>query len=100
MAQTQFKTPEDLNISLWQYYTVRLKFRDKIVGGIPKSPSTIANWLNATIEDKSMAAQLIEQTKKETGVAELSDEERAEVEETVWNGFKIHPKTGLYIEGR
>ena len=73
---------------MWQHYTVTLQFRDRIVGGIPKSKEMIEGWLTA--RDKP---ELIDQTVQEMG------NQLNETIETMWTGFKSDDE-GLYIEGR
>lgn len=73
---------------MWRHYEVTLQFRDKVVGGIPKSKEMIERWLQARKKP-----ELIDQT-----VAEMGDQ-LDETIDTMWTGFKADEK-GLYIETR
>ena len=73
---------------MWRHYTVTLQFRDKIVGGIPKSAEMIVGWLKAR-----KRSELIDQTIEEMG------DQLDETIDTMWTGFKADEK-GLYIETR
>ncbi len=93
------KTPAP-GINLWLYFDVELQIRDKICGGIPKSPETIEKWIEVTLSDKSRMEEIIEQTKKDMGVDDINDETLlAELKKSCWNGFKSND-AGLFAEGR
>jgi len=73
---------------MWRHYEVTLQFRDKIVGGIPKSKEMIEGWL----QSRNMG-DLVDQTIKEMG------DQLDEIIDTMWTGFKADER-GLYIETR
>jgi hypothetical protein len=85
--------------NIWKHYRVTLKFRDKVCGGVPKDPETIAAWIRSRIADQSKADMMIQEAKAAMGVEGLSEEELENLERTCWNGFKRN-EGGLYLEGR
>ena len=88
-----------MNTNLWQYLTVTLQFRDKLCGGIPKSPEAIDGWIRAVVENKNRLEQIIADTKIEMKTDALTDEQIEELKQACWIGFKSNG-AGLYIEGR
>lgn len=89
-------------------YRVELRCIDKLVGGIPSSPSVIKNWLKSRMElgdrdlqelvDKTLNERFTNRqpTADELAEALLTSEAAPSV-----NGFKRHPDTGeLVFEGR
>lgn len=87
-------------------YRAELQVTDKLIGGIPKDPDTIAKWLRARLEiDDRAVIELTEQTAREM---ETKDGERPGTDELVeavarqfegGNGFKTIDG-GLVYEGR
>jgi len=89
-------------------YRVRLRVIDKLVGGIPSSPSVIKGWLKARMEvgDRELQ-ELVEQTlmerfpDRQPTVDELADALLSTEAAPSINGFKRIPGTGeLAYEGR
>lgn len=73
---------------MWKHYEVTIQFRDKVVGGIPKSKEMIEGWLKSRhMED------MVDQT-----VAQMGDQLDNAID-TMWTGFK-KDENGLYIESR
>lgn len=71
---------------LFRYFQVRLRFREKLLGGVPRCEDDIRAWLAAR------------------GLSHLADATMAEVdlvtaEEWTWTGFKRDAR-GLFIEAR
>lgn len=101
-----FDTPA---ASTFTHYQARIQFRDKIMGGIPKSPKIIEGWLRAKagIEKEEEIKQATLRTLLELGAEvspDMSYEELARASEHLagqrqTNGFKVDEK-GLYIESR
>lgn len=94
----------------WEHYRTRLQFRDRLMGGIPKDPKIIQNWLKsrAGIEKAEELHRAVVRTLRELG-AELPEhatieeiEAAAEVfaGERNCNGFYRDPERGLYIAAR
>src|SRR5258707_10932763 len=88
-------TPEGL--ALYTRYRVRLLFRDKVMGGVPKQPDVISGWLRSKmgITDDQEIRRMTIQTLKELGadVTEgASDEDVVKASEALANkqanGFK------------
>jgi len=82
-------------MELFKYYTVKLKIRDRLIGGYPKNPDTEEAMLKARgLEDLIPPRPDLET---------LSDEEKKELKENAveksWTGFKRNGK-GIYIESR
>jgi len=80
---------------MYTNYHIKLRFKDRIVGGIPKSKEIITSWIKAqTGFDDEITQQQI---------AEATDEMKEQiVDEKVaksWMGFKSDGN-GLYIENR
>lgn len=80
---------------LWQFYRVRIKLRDRLVGGYPKNPDAEAAMLRARGLEDLIPAQV--------DPATLNDEERAALKlsavEKSWTGFKSNG-SGPYLESR
>jgi hypothetical protein len=101
---TIFGTP----VGLWTTYTVRLAFRDRLIGGIPKDPKLIEGWLRgkAGIDDPQDLRLAVLRTLAEVGdetpevanenglaqAAMLASQKRT-------TGFKVGAD-GLYVESR
>lgn len=75
-----------VGINLFDLFQVRLRFRDKILGGVPRSAETVKSWLMA----RSLG-RLLEET--------LDEVELVANEEVAWMGFKRDVR-GLFIESR
>lgn len=83
--------------SIYDVYQVKLKFRDKLLGGLPKSPKVIKNWLEARTK---RTGPEIEGLAQEIA-GEISREEATAREERIWTGFKsFENEKGLYLEER
>lgn len=87
------RNPEDLQAKLWRYWKVELAFRNRIYGGVPKSPEMIRAWLEAKLGVSLETDALVEKTVKEMK-ADVDQEEKKG-----WTGFKVNDD-GLYIESR
>lgn len=71
---------------LFDLFQVKLRFRDKILGGVPRSAEAVKSWLTARA-----LGRLLEET--------LSEVELVANEEVAWMGFKRDAR-GLFIESR
>ena len=89
-------------------YNVRLQIIDKIVGGVPSSPSVVKGWLKTRLElgDKDLQ-ELVDQVlidrfpDRQPGVDELADAVIAAGADINVNGFKrLRDSGGLAYEGR
>ena len=89
-------------------YSVRLQVLDKMVGGVPSSPSVIKGWLKQRLELGDQALQeVVDETLKERfpdrqpTADELAGAVMEAGVEVSVNGFKRMPETGeLAYEGR
>lgn len=89
-------------------YQVRIQILDKIVGGVPSSPSVIKGWLKTRLELGDRALQeVVDATLKERfpdrqpSTDELAEAVMAAGVEVSVNGFKRDRETGeLAYEGR
>lgn len=89
-------------------YRVRLRCTDKIVGGVPSSPSVIKGWLKARMDvgdrdlQEMVAKTLAERFPNEQPSADVLAEALMDSDAAPSiNGFKRHPETGeLAYEGR
>ena len=79
---------------LWKYYKVKLRFRSRCYGGVPKNKDMIRGWLEAKMGSGGDTDKLIARTEEEIVIA-VDDAEKQS-----WCGFKIDVPHGLYIEGR
>ena len=79
---------------MYKYYEVNMKVADRIVGGIPKNPEVISNWVKSSMQkaDKVKKEEVIKETVTAMGEDEFAGK--------MWTGFKSDPETGLYIEAR
>jgi len=73
---------------------VRIRFRGKILGGIPKSKELIEPWLRGRGVPSSAAKELAEEI-----ASEVESETLEEQVEAAWTGFK-KDEAGPYIEER
>jgi len=85
-----FKIGKIDEMELYKKYRVKIKFRDKILGGIPKNPEMIKGWLAGRKVPKE---EINERAEK------IAEEVQATEEEKAWTGFKSDKK-GIYIEPR
>ena len=92
-------TAEEMIAEMHLIVSVTLQVRDKICGGTPKHPDTIQKWIDSIIQDKSKVRELAEQARRDMGVADLTDEQVAQMAKGSWNGFRSDAD-GLYIEAR
>ena len=90
-------------LDLWQHFDVEIRLRNRIYGGIPKNPNILEPFIRAStgLAD-SILSDVVERTKKETGMDKLSESDMDKLSEFAWTGFKGGNGTGeqLYIEGR
>jgi hypothetical protein len=77
---------------LYDVYSVTIKVRDRICGGIPRNKDLIKNWVEAGVGYKD------EKTEKLT--AENAELIVNEVAEKSWIGFMGTEKDGLFIQAR
>lgn len=78
--------------TLYTRYRVKVVFRDRLYGGVPKNKDLIKSWIEASTGFKDeIAEDLTEQARQQ-----MIDE----VAEKSWNGFFRDEKLGLYIECR
>lgn len=109
----------DEQSNVFSRYAVRLEFRDRIMGGVPKDPKVIQGWLKARagIEEERELAQMAARTLTENGadlpvtgsqIAEMDAAEIYDLMDSVsdeyaasknTNGFKMDDE-GLYLEDR
>lgn len=106
MSTSVFSSSKD---KLFARYSVRLEFRDRLMGGVPKDPKLIEGWLRskAGVTDEEELRQATIRTLRELGVeidTGASFDEMRQASEQVasdlkTNGFKSNGH-GLYIEER
>lgn len=99
----------DQDVDLFVTYRAEVRFRDKLMGGIPLDPKIIEGWLRskAGIEKEDEVKRAMLQTLYELGVDVRPDMTIAELERASeslaatkqTNGFK-RDENGLYIESR
>lgn len=79
---------------MYKYYEVEMKVKDRIVGGTPKNPEVIRQWIETSINkaDKVKKEEIIKETVEAVGADEFAGK--------MWTGFKSDSEIGLYIEGR
>jgi len=101
------KMSEERDASLFVYYEVTLRFRERLYGGVPKDPKIVEAWLakNTGFNDGTTKA-MVAQTLRERGVEASDDMTIEEMNELVKdmadkkvNGFKADAMS-LYIEAR
>jgi len=89
---------------LWASYRVRLLFRARLIGGVPKDPQLIEGWLRnrAGISDprelRLAVLAAIAETAPDDADAQSASENGAALSARI-TGFKAGPE-GLYVEGR
>jgi len=89
---------------LWANYCVRLLFRSRLIGGVPKDPQLIEGWLRtrAGISDQRELHLAVLTTVAETASDDAdnvaANEDGAALSPRT-TGFKTGPE-GLYVEGR
>ena len=83
---------------MWKYYEVELQIRDKIIGGVPKNPTVIADWIKAkTGLEGDTLEKVVKRAKYAIGATTLTEDEIGALAEASWNGFKANGD-GLYID--
>jgi len=97
------------NAGVFTTYHARLRFRDRLMGGVPKDPKVIEAWIRtkAMITDTEELQRMVFQTLIEMGAdvtPDMSYEEMVTVSEQVAAikqsvGFKVGEQ-GLYLESR
>ena len=98
-------------LELFTLYAARIEFRNRVLGGIPKSPELVEAWLRskAGIKDTEELRHAWLRTLYEMGVEDIREdmsfEEAIEASKKIagskaTTGFKIDPREGLYIESR
>ncbi len=97
MGGTKYEVNEMTDEEIYVKYEVELKFREKLLGGIPKNPEMIKGWLNAKVTKGELK---VSEKEAEAMIAATAEEMNASTQENKsWTGFKSDD-TGLYIEGR
>jgi len=86
-------------MELFKHYTLTIKVRNRICGGVPKKPEAIEGWIKASMSDSSRIDTLISETKEAMKVDQLDAAAIEDLKKSCWNGFKSD-ENGLYIEGR
>lgn len=100
----------DSDVQLFATYHARLRFRDRIMGGIPKDPKIIESWLRTRtgiVDQDEEARRMFLRTLVELGAdvrPDMSYEEIARASEHLasekqTNGFKVDVN-GPYLESR
>jgi hypothetical protein len=94
---------------MWDKWAVKLQFRDKLLGGIPRDPKVIEGWLRAKagVDKDWEVQQMMRRTLQELGVEvpqEATLDQLLELSETMAAnqntvGFKVDDN-GLYVEER
>ena len=101
----------DAECDIYATYRVRLKFRDRLMGGVPKNPKLIQSWIatGTGLTDEEQWRRMSEQTIRELipGLPDgLTREEVLEIAserlaaDRFTNGFKRDLIGGLYLEAR
>ena len=85
--------------SMWTFFDVTIQIKNRICGGVPRSPQAIEGWIRANVDGDSRLEQLISETKDTMQVDALSEEEIEKLKQCCWNSFKTNAD-GPYIEGR
>ena len=84
---------------MWKFYDLKMRFRDRLMGGIPKNPDLIGDWLkarmpsDAAIINRRAAGETISSV--ETLAKEVEETIEA-VEERAWTGFQSDDN-GLFV---
>jgi len=79
---------------VFRKYRVQIKFRDRILGGIPKAKELLIPWLKGRGVPPGVAKEIAEEV-----VEEVSAVSREELEMAAWTTFK-RDEQGVYIEER
>lgn len=85
------KKMEKLNEPIWEKYSVTIKFKDKVLGGIPKNPELIKDWLKGRGVPEEAAEEMKDEIAKEVKAGDEASKS--------WTGFK-EDKTGPHLEER
>ena len=84
---------------MWKFYDLKMRFRDRLMGGIPKNPDLIGDWLkarmpsDAAIAKRTVAGEAISSVETLTKEVEQTIEA---VEERAWTGFQSDDH-GLFV---
>lgn len=84
---------------MWKLFSLQMQFRDRLMGGIPKNPDLIKDWLEARKPSESALATRQAAGETIVPVATLAKEveETVEaVEERAWTGFQSDDN-GLFV---
>jgi hypothetical protein len=96
-----FGTPVDL----WTTYKVRLAFRDKLLGGIPRDPNLVEGWLRSKAglydpeELRGAVARTVAELRPGGSPPVADDDMGSEADSKRTVGFKSDDE-GLYVESR
>src|SRR6266536_963298 len=95
--------------NVFECWSARLVFRDKLIGGVPKDPKLIEGWLRAKagLNDDAEVRQAMLRTLTELGAevkAEMTFDDLVRASQAVASlkqttGFKVGSE-GLYVEAR
>jgi len=73
---------------------VRIRFRDRVLGGIPKAKELLVPWLKSRGIPSDAAKELAEEIEEEVEAVSAED-----IETAAWTTFK-RDKEGIYLEER
>jgi len=79
---------------VFRKFIIEIRFREKLLGGIPKAKELIVAWLRS----RGVPAAAVEELAEEVG-AEVGAVSREELELSTWTTFK-RDNDGVYIEER
>jgi hypothetical protein len=100
----QIKERSDWDLGMFARFSVTVHFRNRICGGIPKSPDLIDGWISSIINSKSKVRSLTEETRDKMISGAIQAETIAVMEpeedaaDHAWCGFA--KPDGLAIAGR
>jgi len=91
----------DRGAELYDIWKAKIKVRNKLYGGVPKSPSIISDWHKQRIKEALKAGHNITPERSEKDLEEIMKTVDVD-EEATWNGFKEYYKgehVGPYLDG-
>lgn len=98
-------SPSVLDPAPHDEYRVKVQFRERVLGGMPKNPEIVAAWLAAMEANPKLKSDLASQYgapatpegyAKEVKLATYEGDEPTQEEERVWCGFREN-EVGLYL---
>ncbi len=75
---------DDVSNVIYTRYRVRIRYRDQVLGGVPKSGNSLEWYLNEKFSSDEEKADF----KRRVESGALSDDEKAEIREASWNTFE------------